>query len=763
MGSIRTALRKQFKVPTQNDVISETLMKRAKASGGLPPATGRELLELFLTNGVQHPGEAVIAQGYIGRGAGLSLTLDWGALVCPGFVEGTVSAGAGRSAGRNMAIGLFRQPGLTHTPDKPVCFIVGDGSFVQWSAKVGGTVGVKAEASLNAATGGSTMMTSDDDQKAAEDRAKKDHGDVGGPALGLIGLKASASAIAEAGLSYDAEWVFVRDASPRWYDSARNTHLQEDLAGWIGTRGTRAGVKERINQFFETNKSTIGVLAPRLTNLQALQRLITGGRVPMSMYDAALKDLASFLTWLQHALGTDLTKFKRELQALTSQIQKQQESNWMARRFNKSEKRAVKDKAAAFLSKLGNGSFDAKKGQSGYASLSALNTRLSALADALELSTDKVAYLQELSARLAAQVTAHQRQDVPAEHGSETEETTPEPPSAVPNNLTFISLMGTKKGASAGVKVEAIAAVEIPAIGSQLGGSAGVGAEHERKFTDYRLQHYASRKQGGHNVITVFTQDTHVAMIQTKLKANAQATAVVFGKDMLAKQDSEDRHAEAKASSTVNTMTYRSAHLTWSPPSPTSNTTPSLPGTGYSLGTSLAIQNFAALARGNQDVTTLALLSKTLNVRAENLWDVFKQLDYLADLGDERNGGPSAMLIETTFKTPQVDIPINWVDGEPQVGADGIAAVIGAHNPVLQAIRIRYRAVDLYNDSETGSFKLGIPSTKMALTFDLKSIREASHTGIIEYGTFWVGNWDRHNADASVPEDLVVPPVLIHQ
>ena len=662
-----------------------------------------------------------------------------------------------------MVIGLFRQPGLNHTPDNPVCFVIGDGSFVQWTVKVGATVGVKAEASLNAATGGSTMMTSDDDQEAAEDRAKETHGDVGGPALGLIGLKASASAIAEAGLSYDAEWVFVRDTAPRWYDGARNTNLQEDLAGWVGTRGTRAGLKERINQFFKTNQSTIGVLAPRLSSLQTLQRLVTGGRIPLTMYDTALRDLSSFLTWLHHALGTDLTTFKRELETLTSQIQKQQGSNWMARRFNKSEKRAVKDQAAQFLSKLGNGSFDAKKGHSGYASLSAINARLAALTSALELSAPQVDTLRDASSRLTAQIMSHQREDMPAEHGTETEETTPEPPAAVPNNLTFMSLMGTKKGASAGVKVEAIAAVEIPAIGSQFGGSAGVGAEHQRKFTDYRLQHYASRKQGGKNVITVFTQDTHVAMIQTTLEAKAQAEAVVFGKDLLQKPNPEERHAAAKATKTINTMTYRSAHLTWSPPSPTSNTTPSLPGTGYSLGTSLAIENFVALVRGNQDVTTLALLSKTLNVRAENLWDVFKQLDYLSDLDDKRNGGPSAMLIETTFQTPQVNIPINWVEGEPQLGADGIAAVIGAHNPVLQAIRIRYRAVDTYNEGSTGTFTLGIPSTEMALSFELKSIRDASLSGIVELGTFWVGTWDKHNKAASVPEDLVVPPVLIHQ
>ena len=140
----------------------------------------------------------------------------------------------------------FSSAALNHTPDNPVCFVIGDGSFVQWTVKVGATVGVKAEASLNAATGGSTMMTSDDDQEAAEDRAKETHGDVGGPALGLIGLKASASAIAEAGLSYDAEWVFVRDTAPRWYDGARNTNLQEDLAGWVGTRERVAGTYQSI-------------------------------------------------------------------------------------------------------------------------------------------------------------------------------------------------------------------------------------------------------------------------------------------------------------------------------------------------------------------------------------------------------------------------------------------------------------------------------------------------------------------------------------
>ena len=79
MGSIRTAIRQQFKMPTRQDLISEALMRRAQ--GGLPPPP-EESFELFLTNGVQQPGEAVIAQGYTGRGAGLSLSLDWGASCC---------------------------------------------------------------------------------------------------------------------------------------------------------------------------------------------------------------------------------------------------------------------------------------------------------------------------------------------------------------------------------------------------------------------------------------------------------------------------------------------------------------------------------------------------------------------------------------------------------------------------------------------------------------------------------------------------------
>ena len=45
----------------------------------------------------------------------------------------------------------------------------------------------------------------------------------------------------------------------------------------------------------------------------------------------------------------------------------------------------------------------------------------------------------------------------------------------------------------------------------------------------------------------------------------------------------------------------------------------------------------------------------------------------------------------------------------------------------------------------------------MALSFELKSIRDASLSGIVELGTFWVGTWDKHNKAASVPEDLVVP------
>ena len=48
----------------------------------------------------------------------------------------------------------------------------------------------------------------------------------------------------------------------------------------------------------------------------------------------------------------------------------------------------------------------------------------------------------------------------------------------------------------------------------------------------------------------------------------------------------------------------------------------------------------------------------------------------------------------------------------------------------------------------------------MALSFELKSIRDASLSGIVELGTFWVGTWDKR---PRVYKDLVVPPVLIHQ
>lgn len=484
----------------------------------------------------------------------------------------------------------------------------------------------------------------------------------------------------------------------------------------------------------------------------------------MATYEVALMDLASFLTWLHNAVGSDMSVFKRDLATITSQIRTQSQSSWMARRFNKSEKRAVKTRANEFLSKLGSQGFIAKGGISGHASLSAIEERLNALSSALELNSNQVDTLREASARLAAQITAHQRSDVPTDHSEKHEEVpVPQSASAVPNNLTFISLVGTKKGASAGVTVEASAQAVAPGIGSKVGGSAGAGVQHHRKFTDYRLQHYAMRRKSGRSSITVFTQDTHIAMIQTKLEATARADAVAFGKDLLKKKDSDERYGEIKVPKVINTMTYRSASLTWSPPSPTATSTRSLPGTGYSLGTSMAIENFVELARGNQNVQTLSLLSKTLNVRPENLWDVFKQLDYLGSIDAPGNGGPSAMLIETTFKIPEVNIPIDWVDGEPQVGAAGIGAVIGAHQPTIQAIRIRYRAVDTYAEGSTGTVKLGIPKTEIGLTFDLKSIRDANLSGIVELGTFWVGAWDRHNRSASVPEDLVVPPVIVHQ
>ena len=178
--------------------------------------------------------------------------------------------------------------------------------------------------------------------------------------------------------------------------------------------------------------------------------------------------------------------------------------------------------------------------------------------------------------------------------------------------------MGTKKGASAGVKVEAIAAVEIPAIGSQFGGSAGVG-EHQRKFTDYRLQHYASRKQGGkrHHCLHAgyaCRDDSDHARGKSPSRgsglwqgplAKAKPRASCCGQSH---QDHQHHDLSVCPSDLVTTIAHIPRHLR-------------LPGT---QGTSLAIENFVALVRGNQDVTTLALLSKTLNVRAENLWDVFK-------------------------------------------------------------------------------------------------------------------------------------------
>ena len=206
---------------------------------------------------------------------------------------------------------------------------------------------------------------------------------------------------------------------------------------------------------------------------------------------------------------------------------------------------------------------------------------------------------------------SHQREDMPAEHGTETEETTPEPP-AVPNNLTFMSLMGTKKGAVPALKSRRLRRLR----SDWLTAARWRRSEHQRKFTDYRLQHYASRKQGGkrHHCL-------HAGYACRDDSDHARGKSPSRGSGLwqgpLAK--AKPRRASCQiATKTINTMTYRSAHLTWSPPSPTSNTTPSLPGTGYSLGTSLAIENFVALVRGNQDVTTLALLSKTLNVRAEN-------------------------------------------------------------------------------------------------------------------------------------------------
>ena len=159
----------------------------------------------------------------------------------------------------------------------------------------------------------------------------------------------------------------------------------------------------------------------------------------------------------------------------------------------------------------------------------------------------------------------------------------------------------------------------------------------------------------------------------------------------------------------------------------------------------------------------LRLLSETLSVHPARLWDTFQELDYLADLDNTENGAPSAILMESTFCVSPLDLDIKWSGAEPQLTTAALTAILTSKNPKLQALRVRYRAVDTYNEGVAANFKLGIPKTKMGLTFELKSIREANISGIIELGTFWMGDWDTNNRRAHVPENLVVPPVLIHQ
>ena len=768
MPSLREAVRKQFKAPSAMELIVEALIRKAELHGEMPSVYGHELLELFLVNGVEQPGEAVVANGYSGRGLGVTLSLDWGILVCPGFVEGKVALGAGRSSGRQMMIALLRQPGIDTTPDKKVCFMVGSGGFVQWKVEVSASVGVKATAGLNAATGKSTMLQSKQARKQVKEQAASKHGTAGAVALGTIGLSAAAMAVAEAGVSYDAEWVFVRDVAPRWYDHSHHQDLKEDLQGWVDTGGTRAGVKERITGFFTNNEAKIGLLAPRLSNLQRLQRLFTGGKIPMRMYEAALLDLAAFLAWLEVTISGNFQATKRDLAALKKEIHAERSSrNWLSRRFYKAEKRAVKTKAQTYLNQVGQG-FTAEEGLSGHASLAAIEARLDALNSALMMSTKEIHRLREASARYTAQVSAQLLKGTTPE--TEAPEVDPVSAASMPNNLTFISLVGTKKGAGAGIKLSAKAAINAPAIGSKLELTGETGIEHHRKFTDYRIQHYAARPAGGQNTIRVFTQDTHVAMIQTKIKMVGKAEGVVFGKEVIGPKVEKFQagHMKEKApgdysTNWVNTMTYRSAHLTWTPPALTSNTTQSLDGTGYSLGASVPIDNFVELARGTQNVETLRYLSDAINVRPETLWDLFKTIGYLRDLNAQANGSPSAIIIESTFNVPSFGIPLKWVQQEPQIPPEALTTLYNS-KPSLEALRVRYRAVDTYNEGANGVFKLGIPKTKLGLHFDLKSIREANISGIVELKTWWLGRFKDRNGDGQkVPENLVPPPVLIHQ
>ena len=113
--------------------------------------------------------------------------------------------------------------------------------------------------------------------------------------------------------------------------------------------------------------------------------------------------------------------------------------------------------------------------------------------------------LREISARYSAQVTAHSLEPDAEEANPQNVTEESHPTTTVPNNLTFISLVGHKGGASAGIKLQATASADAPGLGSKVGASAGAGINHSRKFTDYRIQHYATHKSGGKDIVTVFT------------------------------------------------------------------------------------------------------------------------------------------------------------------------------------------------------------------------------------------------------------------
>ncbi|MBT6176863.1 MAG: hypothetical protein HOI23_06410 [Deltaproteobacteria bacterium] len=757
--NIIRVLRQFHKRPTTAELVSEDLIRahdsyEHQTAEGYA-ANGDALFNAFMKLGFSYPGQAAQGYGVAGAGGGIEVAVDFGKLFLPGFATAEVKASGDYARSSETVLVTIRQSIIGNSSGaKPVCFIAAQGKLNECSVSLGASIGVKASVGHSDA-GTQTMMTEDSESKAMSEAVKEKHGSVGGAVLEKLAVGASAEASLSAGISYSGEFLHVRDPAPSWFSSANSQELKELFGHYVAPAGTRQGTKERIKLFLR--KSETGVLQnllPKLGFWTRIQKAVTKGNIPFEDLMQALGDAMSFLAWADYIAGAD-PSYLRNIEKSISDIDIQLARSWAARRFNKSDKRTVKNQAMELFSDDLVRAMSAEKGLSGYASLEEIKGALERVREAIKLPAQNRRLMKEKISLLYKHAHAHREK----EYSRETP--TIELGDGIPSGLCFLNLVGHKPEASASVKASAgLTATSL----AKFAATAEAGITISKKFTNYRLQHYQmSEQQGGSGSknLVVFTQDTRLTYTQCSTKLTATAVAsVVASKDLLAK-DGKPRQYEP-ATPLINTMLYQSAYIAWTPPPAGVETVQTQPGTGLVRAMSVSLEGFNTLVKGSDALGLSEQVAKAIGVGPDVLRGAMSSFSFLADM--DPKGLANAILIEATFSTPSKTIPVSWMNGEPKLSKDA-ATKLNESVSSLESIRIRYRMADNYSQSKSTTFQLGIPKTPVKVGIKLKSVADAGSSALVDLGIHWFGARSSLNAPlvTQYPEDVVPSAIIFHQ